>query len=45
MGATNVPASMFSTAFAVLTAQTDIVDINKLTDATLAGPVLVSLLV
>ena len=45
MGVTNVPAGMFGTAFAVLTVQTGIVDINELTDATLAGPVMVSLLV
>jgi hypothetical protein len=45
MGTTDVPAGMFGTAYAVLTAQTDIIDINELTAATLAGPVMVSLVV
>jgi hypothetical protein len=43
LGATNVPVDMSGIAFAVLTAQPGIIDIDDLSDATLAGPVLVSL--
>lgn len=43
-GTTVVPAGLSGTAFAVLTSQPGLVTIADLTDATLAGPVVVSLM-
>jgi hypothetical protein len=43
-GSTEVPAGLVGTAFAVLTAQPGLTTIGDLTEATLAGPVVVSLL-
>lgn len=43
-GNTAVPMGMSGIAFAVLTAQPGLEDLDELTDATLAGPVVVSLL-
>jgi hypothetical protein len=43
-GTTVVPSQLSGTAFAVLTTQPGLLDTDALTDATLAGPVVVSLL-
>lgn len=43
-GMTEVPSELSGTAFAVLTAQPGLATIGDLTDATLAGPVVVTLL-
>lgn len=43
IGTTRVPLGLSGTAFAVLTAQPGLTTIDELTDATLAGPVVVSL--
>lgn len=43
-GATKVPPELSGTAFAVLTAQPGLASLQDLTEATLAGPVLVNLL-
>lgn len=44
LGTTDVPPGLSGTAFAVLTAQPGLASIDELTEATLAGPVVVSLL-
>jgi hypothetical protein len=38
-----VPPQLSGTAFAVLTTQPELLDIDQLTEATLAGPVVISL--
>ncbi len=43
-GSATVPMGMSGIAFAVLTAQPDLGSLDELTEATLAGPVVVSLL-
>jgi hypothetical protein len=43
-GTTVVPPQLSGTAFAVLTTQPDLLDVGQLTEATLAGPVVISLL-
>jgi hypothetical protein len=42
-GTTVVPPQLSGTAFAVLTTQPDLIDVDQLTEATLAGPVVISL--
>jgi hypothetical protein len=42
-GMTAVPPQLSGTAFAVLTTQPELLDIDQLTEATLAGPVVISL--
>jgi hypothetical protein len=42
-GTTRIPPGLSGTAFAVLTAQPGLISIDELTEATLAGPVVVSL--
>lgn len=42
-GTTVVPPQLSDTSFAVLTTQPDLLDFDQLTEATLAGPVVISL--